>query len=350
MKILFGGDVHFGANVPLVDTAVKELVAAHRHFCVNLESPFAASQTTDKKEVALSSTAPASECIGTLGIDVAILANNHILDCDPAGLIETMSALEQNGVMLVGAGIGSEGFSSSVVLDDGSTRIGLIACCEERIGGIPISPGAAGVLPLDMELLQQEVAVLKKSVDRVLLSVHWGLTNYRYPRPDQLTTAKELLDCGVDYVIGHHPHVAQGVQYLDQGVVFYSLGNLIFSKYYKQGRPVRISKENKLGMLLSMEFGKSMDQDEISQFHTVYDQERNQLSLLDAAGRKQRARVVDKLSVPLRHEDYESFYKRTVLKRLFKRALFWLNPLSWRGIGKGQVNSLLDSLRSLLFK
>jgi poly-gamma-glutamate synthesis protein (capsule biosynthesis protein) len=43
-----------------------------------------------------------------------------------------------------------------------------------------------------------------------------------------VTFAHRLIDYGVDVIIGHHPHVLQPIEVYKNGIIAYSLGNLIF--------------------------------------------------------------------------------------------------------------------------
>ena len=61
--------------------------------------------------------------------------------------------------------------------------------------------------------------------------VHWGLEEYRYPSPVQRQLAKQLLEAGVDLILGHHPHVLQGYESVGDGIVAYSLGNFVFNEF-----------------------------------------------------------------------------------------------------------------------
>jgi len=65
-------------------------------------------------------------------------------------------------------------------------------------------------------------------VDYVILSLHWGTELSEYPSPEQVALAHSLIDAGVDVILGHHPHVLQGIERYNSGLIFYSLGNFIF--------------------------------------------------------------------------------------------------------------------------
>ena len=61
-----------------------------------------------------------------------------------------------------------------------------------------------------------------------MVVVHWGDEYDDGPSLPQVRAAHALVDAGADLVIGHHPHVLQGVQRHGRGLIAYSLGNFLF--------------------------------------------------------------------------------------------------------------------------
>jgi poly-gamma-glutamate synthesis protein (capsule biosynthesis protein) len=62
----------------------------------------------------------------------------------------------------------------------------------------------------------------------VIVSFHWGIETAHYPNSTQKTLAHHSIDEGADLVIGHHPHVLQGIESYTGGLIVYSLGNFCF--------------------------------------------------------------------------------------------------------------------------
>jgi len=62
----------------------------------------------------------------------------------------------------------------------------------------------------------------------ILCSVHWGIEREFYPTDSQKSMGKELIDMGADLVIGHHPHVIQGIEMYQGKAIIYSLANFSF--------------------------------------------------------------------------------------------------------------------------
>jgi poly-gamma-glutamate synthesis protein (capsule biosynthesis protein) len=75
---------------------------------------------------------------------------------------------------------------------------------------------------------------LKKSVDFVIVSWHNGIEYSHAPMLPARRRCRELIDAGADIILGHHPHVAQGMEYYKHGVILYSLGNFMFDRRFVQ--------------------------------------------------------------------------------------------------------------------
>ena len=80
-----------------------------------------------------------------------------------------------------------------------------------------------------MEFARSGFADLEEmEADLILCSVHWGIERENYPTDSQKSMGKELIDMGADLVIGHHPHVIQGIEMYRGKAIIYSLANFSF--------------------------------------------------------------------------------------------------------------------------
>lgn len=82
----------------------------------------------------------------------------------------------------------------------------------------------------DRKRILDDVQSLSKDNDHVIISLHWGDEYIDYPNQYQITLAHEIIDAGATMIIGHHPHILQGIEYYKKGVIAYSLGNFVFDK------------------------------------------------------------------------------------------------------------------------
>ena len=77
------------------------------------------------------------------------------------------------------------------------------------------------------EIVKKDIEGLRNKVDVLIVAMHWGREYTFTPTDLEVKTAKFLASLDVDIVIGTHPHVIQPVEFIDDTLVFYSLGNFI---------------------------------------------------------------------------------------------------------------------------
>lgn len=190
--------------------------------------------------------------LASWGITAANVANNHILEQGAAAAIDTVKNLQQAGLLVIGAGINhdfKQGFSfHKMNLKGKEFYLAGVCLRDEKYafdGGVNISEVIPGV-----------TAIKKENPDSfIILSVHWGNELIDYPSLLQRKMAEQLQKAGVDLIIGHHPHVVQGIDNQKQSLIAYSLGNFIFDGFSElTGWSMILSVElNEMGRLCSFE-------------------------------------------------------------------------------------------------
>ena len=78
--------------------------------------------------------------------------------------------------------------------------------------------------------------IMKENTDLIVVSIHWGVEGSNHPRVEEINLAKKLIDNGADIIMGHHPHVLQGIEIYNSKPIFYSLGNFIFTSKGENAR------------------------------------------------------------------------------------------------------------------
>ncbi len=163
------------------------------------------------------------------GVTLVNIANNHIFDYGREGLFDTISYLDSVGLKHVGAGRNAAEAYRPVVLSRRGIRIGFLGFYG---GGEAPAAGSRspGVARRDLARAVESIRLLRSldSVDVVIVNLHWGTELATAPDPGQREFAHRLIDAGADAVIGHHPHVLQGIERYGKGVIVYSLGNFLF--------------------------------------------------------------------------------------------------------------------------
>ncbi len=160
------------------------------------------------------------------------LANNHQLDNDVPGLVETPKILDELGLKYVGAARKDRDARFLVeTIEVKGWRVGFVVATAQTNRTPLRDPGPhIGYVPAPA-LKNQLVPVIeaaRASHDLIVVQIHWGQEYEDAPARWQIDTAHAFVDAGADAVIGHHPHVLQGIERYKGGVIAYSLGNFVF--------------------------------------------------------------------------------------------------------------------------
>lgn len=215
--------------------AAPELLSVTRSadiFMLNQEFPFGTTgEAVEDKEYTFRVDPKYVSLLPELGVDVVTLANNHMLDYGRGPLKETLEALDEAGILHVGAGQNLEEASALKTIEAGGWTIGFLGATRV----IPehswtASRSNSGLFTTyDPTKLLGEIQAAKQQFDYVVVYVHWGIERNTEPEEYQKSLARQYIDAGADAVIGAHPHVLQGIEYYQGKPIFYSLGNFIFA-------------------------------------------------------------------------------------------------------------------------
>jgi poly-gamma-glutamate capsule biosynthesis protein CapA/YwtB (metallophosphatase superfamily) len=231
----FGGDLllagHYETSVrdsPALAFEGFDLFRTDDASVVNLECPITSRGTKVAKPYNFRMRPGYACALLEAGIDGVCIANNHIYDFGKEGLFDTISYLDSLGLFHVGAGRTRAEARKPVILCLKGLRIGFLGYYGG--GEAPVAEGTEpGVAPRNLDVIAQDIRALRKdSVEYVVVMLHWGTEKAEYPDDGQQAFAHGVIDAGADAVIGHHPHVLQGIEQYRNGVIVYSLGNFVF--------------------------------------------------------------------------------------------------------------------------
>lgn len=159
---------------------------------------------------------------------LACLANNHTFDYGVEGLEQTLTALHRAGLKTVGAGMdGAEAARPQTFAAKGTTLTVLNFAEGEACASVRGGPGAA---PFDLRVLEERIRHAKSEGHAVVAIFHGGREYAPVPPPYVVDGLRRLAEAGADAVIGHHPHVPQGLEIHGGRPIVYSQGNFVFSK------------------------------------------------------------------------------------------------------------------------
>jgi gamma-polyglutamate biosynthesis protein CapA len=153
---------------------------------------------------------------------VLSVANNHIMEHGNIAFQKTVNTLLQNGIIPVG------------IKDD----IKIMKIKNSSVAFLAYSFIGDGIekplynIPFSSEKIFSDIKSVRNDVDFLILSVHWGNEYVPFPSPHQVSFGRQLIDSGVDIILGSHPHVIQGYEIYKNRPIIYSLGNFIFENTF----------------------------------------------------------------------------------------------------------------------
>jgi poly-gamma-glutamate synthesis protein (capsule biosynthesis protein) len=168
------------------------------------------------------------------GFDVLSLANNHIMDYGEQGLSDTIYYLEQEGIKHTGAGPNLAAALEPADIDVDGYVVRFLAFNGVEPREYYAGAAKAGTAPLDEGMIVSAIGRAKREANLVVVSLHWGGESMAYPSSEQKRLAHKFVDAGADVIVGHHPHVIQGVESYEGAVIAYSLGNFLFDSRYPE--------------------------------------------------------------------------------------------------------------------
>lgn len=166
--------------------------------------------------------------LSDMGIDIALLANNHCCDRSSRGIATTIDELNKRNIGHTGVFTDSLDYDHNNIyrFEVKGVRFALVNYTYGT-NGIPV-PKDRIVNLIDTTIIQRDLrSISRDSVDCIIACMHWGNEYERHENREQRYLAQMLRREGVDIIIGSHPHVVQPYYADSTSVTFYSLGNLV---------------------------------------------------------------------------------------------------------------------------
>jgi poly-gamma-glutamate synthesis protein (capsule biosynthesis protein) len=228
-EIGFALDVVDAKGAGLFALAEPHVASGDLNFA-NLECPFTVRAPRAVKTYSYACDPKRLSYLVDAGFNLFSLANNHALDAGEEGAADTRAALAalstpERPLFFAGTADTPDQAQLPVrfVIPGKSTRVAVFAVTN--------APAGSGVGSLGSPELTDRIAAAARAADIVIVSVHNGPEYIHVATADTVARYHELIDAGAAVVLGHHPHVVQGIERYRRGVVFYSLGNFSFASH-----------------------------------------------------------------------------------------------------------------------
>lgn len=167
------------------------------------------------------------------GFNVMALANNHIMQHGRAAVVETLRLLREAQIAATGIEAADIGVENLAVTTVNGARVGFLAY-NFRPPQYFVDPpiDAAG----SEERILADLERYRGSADFLVLALHWGEEFVNRPSGEQVRLGRKLIDAGASAILGHHPHIVQGIESYRGRVIAYSLGDFVFDLWQKRLR------------------------------------------------------------------------------------------------------------------
>lgn len=161
------------------------------------------------------------------GFNLVSLANNHTLDKGEKAIINSSNYWKNKDVYTAGSYSSNEDRNKIVIKEKNGIKYAMFAYTTWT-NGLRIPDGKTYLLNrYDEETVKKDIESVRDRVDLLMVSMHFGNEYSFTPSSEQKKIAKYLSSLGVNIVIGHHPHVVQPIEFIDDTLVVYSLGNVL---------------------------------------------------------------------------------------------------------------------------
>lgn len=208
----------------------------------NLEAPLGKGGVPYEKTYTFQVSPDLVDVLHAGKVNMVSLANNHILDYGGDVLGETLNVLKKNWIFHSGAGANLHEARKPAIMQVNGKRIAVASYSltfPEEFWATDSTPGTC--FP-HHTFYYDDIRKFKQENDLLIVSFHWGAELMTTPKEYQVKLAHRTINAGADLIVGHHPHVIQGIEIYKGKIIAYSLGNYIFGSYSEKVRESMLLK------------------------------------------------------------------------------------------------------------
>ena len=179
------------------------------------------------------------ECLDALhahGVTHLNLANNHSVDQNREGLMDTRRNILQRGMVPLGADTTMAAAQQPFLLGEAGRPVFVLTSLQMPLENYTYLPQQPSPSMFSADSLARSISRLRHNHPNayIILCLHWGVEHTLKPLPVQRMQAHRFIRAGTDIIIGHHTHTLQTIEHFEGHPIYYSIGNFIFD----QQRPI----------------------------------------------------------------------------------------------------------------
>lgn len=238
ITLAFAGDVHFtGRTAKLLQhpaTAfgpIAPLLRSADLTVVNLETAVTSGGTPQPKYYHFRTRPAAFTALRDAGIDVANMANNHVLDYGRTGLADTLAADRAAHFPVLGIGANAAAAWSPYIVTVKGVKIaflGVSQVAELASSWVATNTRSGEAHAINLRRTLAAVRAAKQAADVVVVIMHWGTEGQACPDANQLALAPKLAWAGANIIVGSHAHILQGSGWIGRTFVAYGMANFLW--------------------------------------------------------------------------------------------------------------------------
>ncbi len=185
------------------------------------------------------SGADGAAALARAGFDFLNLAANHILDAGTVGMFHAERSLAAAGLVTGGVGRTQREARAMKVIERGGVSFGFLSYCEDN--NYTLSTVGPSCAYYTLETVLEDVRARRDEVDVLVVSIHGDIEFMETPSWPRFRNSRAIAEAGARIILGHHPHVPQGVEMHAGCLIAYSLGNFVFDahsmEYMRENAP-----------------------------------------------------------------------------------------------------------------
>ena len=253
-------------------TMIKDKVKGYDLAYYNQETILGGSEIGLSDYPTFNSPYEAGDAMLDAGFNIVSLATNHTIDRGEKAVLNSCEYWKSKTDVLTAGSYCSEEERNEVKVMEKNNITYTMLNYTYGTNGIAIPKGKdylVNVWPMDYnadygvgyeafkETVKEDIERVRDKVDVLIVAMHWGVEYTHTPTKYQKDAAEFLASLGVDIVIGTHPHVVQPVEWIDDTIVFYSLGNFISAQEQSD------NYNKMVGLMSSLDITKTVKGDDV---------------------------------------------------------------------------------------